>query len=389
MNRSTNINNGVPKPRLARVAITVIISACIVSLAAHKGTAANPSNEKVRIAINLPLSGPIAAFSGQFPNAFLMGVDDSCKQNDVPRDRFVVDTQDNAGKASQSVSVCQKQLMVKPSIYISGTSQMSLPIAPDVSKQGIPHIFVAFDAFICRNGPNRLRFEPNFKIEAPAYVEYVRKRGAKRVFIVNANYNSCNEQFDKLVLPQLAKLGVQYKNERFEFDTKDYRSIALKVAQYKPDLIVISGYSVHLYPLITALRNYGLIHDGNVISTLDLIDLLHNKGDRQQLAGVAFTAPEYEIPGLVKEAAAWAKRYEQKFAREPSYVEAYAYDTGRILVTAYKKFGNIDGRSLRDILPFSGVSGKITLDQDGDLSSKLHVAQITANGSVKQIDDKL
>jgi ABC-type branched-subunit amino acid transport system substrate-binding protein len=185
------------------------------------------------------------------------------------------------------------------------------------------------------------------------------------------------------------KAGVKFENERFEFDTKDYRSIALKASQYKPDLIIISGYSVHLYPLIAALRNYGLIHDGNVITTLDLIDLLHNKGSRQELAGIAFTTPDYEIPGAVKDAPSWAKRYEQQFGKEPSYVEAYAYDTGRIMVSAFKKSGKVDNTSLRAVLPFFGVCGKITVDQDGDLSSKLHIAQITADGGVKQVDSHL
>jgi branched-chain amino acid transport system substrate-binding protein len=366
-----------------------LIVACSSVLTLGVCFAEGQPNEKIRIALNLPLSGPIAAFSGQFPNAFSMGIEDGCKQFAVDKSHFDIDSQDNGGKPSQSVTVCQKQLMEKPSVYISGTSQMSLPIAPAVSHRGIPHIFVAFDAFICRNGTNRLRFEPNFKIEAPVYVDYVRSRKAKRIYVLNCNYNSCNEQFDKLVLPELTKLGVDYKNERFDFDTKDYRSIALKVKQYNPDLIIVSGYSVHLLPLISALRNYQLVHDGNVIATLDLIDLLHSKVDRNGLAGVAFTSPDYEIPGVVKDAPAWAKRYEQRFGKEPSYVEAYAYDTGRIFVSTYKRFGKIDGQSLRAVLPFYGICGKVTIDRDGDLNSKLHVAQVTPDGAIKQIDNRL
>lgn len=349
--------------------------------------AASQNDNKIRVAINLPLTGPIAAFCAQYPKAFEMGVEDGCKQYVVPRDAFIIDVQDNSGKPSQAVTVCRKQLMDKPSIYISGTSPMSLPIAAEINEHGIPHIILAFDAFLCRNGTHRLRFLPNYKTEGPVYLDYVRARNAKRVFVINCNLSSSNEQFDKIVLPQLSTLGAAYQNERYDFNTKDFRSIGLKVAQYKPDLIILGGcYSVHLYPLISALRTYGLIRDANVITTLDLIDLLHNRTNSGELTGIAFVAPDFEIPGVVKESKAWAERYKQKFQQEPSYVESYAYDTGKILTRTYKRFGKVDDTSIRSTLPFRGVSGEITIDKDGDLNSKLHVAEVMSNGAIQQID---
>ena len=263
---------------------------------------------------------------------------------------------------------------------------VSVPIAPEISKAGIPHILIAFDAFLCRSGPNRLRITPNYKIEGPAYIEYAKKIKAKKVFIFAANLISSNEQVVKIIEPGLAKLGIQSHCETYNFDTKDYRTLVQKAVQYKPDLILIAGcYSVHVYPIIGALRSYGLLKSGNVLSTLDFIDLIHNKTPRSELVGIPFIAPAYEITSQNQERNDWTKRFEQNYKKDPSFVEAYAYDTGRIIAAAYKKFGKIDMQFIRGVLPFKGICGQINIDQDGDLNTKLEVAEVMPDGTVQTI----
>jgi branched-chain amino acid transport system substrate-binding protein len=373
--------NMVPfcRPWLPSVMVALLV--CICSPAAN-------ADGKIVIDGNLPLTGPIAAFSGQYPNGLTMGIEDACKQLAVPADKFKIDFQDNAGQPSRAVSILRKQMMDRMDFYISGVSPESLAIAPEVGNQKVPHLMVAFDAFICRNDQNRLRIFPHFKLEGPVYVEYAKKRHAKRVFII-ANINSAyNDELDKIVEPGLAKLGIEYQRESFEFGTKDYRTIALKASKYKPDLIFIAGFSVHIYPILGALRQYGLIKDGNVLSTMDFIDLLHNNTAKAELTDLPFITPAFELSSIQSKPAVsdWSRRYEKAYKKSPSYVEAYAYDTGRILVAAYKKSGRSDVKSIRDVLPFHGISGDIALDQDGDLSIKLHVAKVSKDGKVSAIE---
>lgn len=349
--------------------------------------AKEPAANKIRIGGNLPLTGPVAVFFHQYPNAFQMGIDDGCKQYSVPRDTFVVDFQDNAWQPSRAVTVMQKHMLNVPQIYISGGSPMSLAIASQISQAGIPHLLVAFDAYICRNGSNRLRFLPHYKIEAPVYVDYAKRRNAKRVFIVFPNNNSAyRDEFEKIVEPALGRAGIDHRTEEFDFDTKDYRTLALKAAQYKPDLIMIGAFSVQIYPMLSALRSYGLVKKDNIICTLDFIDLLHNGTPRSELTGIPFIAPLYEVDAQGVGANQWAKRYEQRYGKQPSYVAAYGYETGRLIVAAYKKSGKVDAASLRAVLPMRGVCGEMSIDRDGDLDSKLWVAELDPSGRVRRVD---
>jgi ABC-type branched-subunit amino acid transport system substrate-binding protein len=340
----------------------------------------------IKVAVNMPISGPIAAFCGNYPNALSMGLEEAAIKHNMPAHQFTLDIQDNAGKPGQAVAIVKKHLMSKPDVYVSGVSPMSLAIANDVSAANIPHLFVAFDAFICRGHANRLRMLPHFKIEGPVYVEYAKKRHAKKVFIISNNLSAYNDEFSKIVEPALRQAGISFQREVFEFDAKDYRSIAMKAAAYKPDLIMVAGFSVHIYPIIGALRNYDLVKDGNVISTMDFVDMFYNKTPLSDLKNVAFITPGYELSTnadpIVK---AWKERFQKRFRRQPGYVEAYAYDTGCILVEAKKRSGSISDRTIRAILPYHGVSGDINIDKDGDLNSHLSVAEIKSSGRIETI----
>ncbi len=349
----------------------------------HHAIALSLHDDKVRIDGNLPLTGPIAAFCGDYPKAFIMGIDDACKQLSVPRETFVIDFQDNAGKPSQGVAILRKQMLNPPAVYISGVSPVSSAIAKEIGSTGIPHLLVSFDAFLCRSGPNRVRILPHYKIEGPVFVEYAKKCNAKKVFVISHNSNFYNDEFNKIIEPGLSKLGIENHRETFEFDNKDYRTIALKAAQYKPDLILITAFSVHIYPMLGALRSYGLIKNNNVLSTLDFIDLIHNKTPISELVGVPFITPQYELTSASTDKKNWINQFEHIYKKDPSYVEAYAYDTGRIVVAAYKKCGKIDAQSIRKVLPFHGICGDINIDQDGDLNTKLEIAQVMPDGTVR------
>lgn len=375
--------------RTARMLASSVIS---VAIATQMLCAFARSNEiqvtnkapakELRVAGNIPLSGTIAAFCGRYPIGFFMGVEDACADLKVPRNKFLIDFQDNKGSPSQAVSILQKQMLDPLALYVSGVSPMSLAIAPQVSKLKIPHLFVAFDAFICREGVNRLRILPHYKIEGPVYVDYAKKIGAKRVFIIYNINPGYEREFVNIVEPGLKAAGIRYKKELFEFDNRDFRSIVLRAAEYKPDLIMIGGFSGHIYSLLGALRSYGLLNKSKVLCTLDFIDLLYNGTSKNELIGIPFIAPQFEISGSSPEAKEWRQRYQKRTSRAPSYIEAYAYDTGRIIVAAYKRYGDVSTSSIRSVMPFRGVTGEIYLDSDGDLKAKLAVAEVKPDGNV-------
>lgn len=338
------------------------------------------------VAINLPLSGPIAAFMDPYPTGLKMGLEEGGTALDLPSSYFSLDVQDNAGKPSQAITVMQRQKMNGFDVYISGSTEMTLAIADEVDATKKPHFLITFDAYMTGKGPDRLRVLPNYKLEGPLWVEYAKRRGAKRIFMLTLNNPPIEEEFAKIVEPGVEALGAEFHRERFEWTGSDYRALALKAKEYQPDLIMVNGYSVHLYPAISALRSQGLIKDHNTIAALDFGDLLYNDTPKAELMDVAFVSPMFEIPGAVPDSAEWRKRYRERTGKRPSYVAAYAYDTGRMLAATYSKNAEPTKADMVAVLPMDGVSGKVAVDAEGDLASTLTIAAVKADGTVVEID---
>jgi branched-chain amino acid transport system substrate-binding protein len=368
----------IPK-RLLATSIAVVFSAFV---------AVGPTSaaDEVDIAINIPLTGPVALFTVPYSNGMIMGLDEGAAAAGLPAGTFNVDNQDNAKETKLAASIVQKHFLKDVDVYVTGPSIISKAVAPLIDKKEIPHFLLSFDSYISSKNHFRLRVLPHYKIEGPLTTKYVMARKAKRVAILELRNSSIFEKFGVLVVPDLEKAGIEVMREAFEFRTRDYSTLALKAAKFKPDLIIVNGFSFHLYPIVKALRTLGLVDNGNVLCGMDYVDLLHNDTPRNELKGVAFTTPVFELKdGAPDGAKAWIKKYEARFNQPPSFVGAYGYDVGRIVAAALKSSGKVTVESIRAQLPYNGIAGKIELDADGDLTSTLAVGLVAEDGSVETL----
>ena len=170
--------------------------------------------------------------------------------------------------------------------------------------------------------------------------------------------------------------------EMYDFNTKDYNTLALKAAKFKPDLTIITGFAFHVYPFLKAVRTY--VKTSEVLTTMDFIDLLYKEDiPTSELAGTIFTSPHFELPGVIPALNEWKGRYKAAIGTSPTYASAYAYDTAWMIVETYKKHGKVDTKTLRAITPYKGLIGNVELDADGDIIGSLGIGQVNADRSVK------
>ena len=74
------------------------------------------------VAVNLPLSGPIAVFAGPYAKGLEMGVKDELKAQNLPENsvRFLMG--DNQGQAMVAATLFRQQELNDYDVYIAGTS---------------------------------------------------------------------------------------------------------------------------------------------------------------------------------------------------------------------------------------------------------------------------
>lgn len=364
---------------IAAIALAVIVGVVGITRDSDAQTST------VRIAANLPLTGPVAAWSGEFPNGFRLGIEEESAALGLDPTIFHIDFQDNAGKPAQAATVGQKQIANGFDVYLVGSSESAKAVVDQVDPLKVPNFIVAFDPFMTSQNPARLRIMANSKVEAPLFISYAVQRKAKSVYIIHLNSAYANDEFGKIVRPALEKAGVKVMSETFDFDTKDYKTVALKAARANTDLIYICGYSFHLRPLIGDLRANGVVKGGRVVGVMDVVDFLYDGTPKAELAGLVFAAPQFDIPGAIPGAAEWRSRYEKRFGRAPTYVPAYAYDNARAIVRAYKQSGRVSVDAIRAALPFQGITGNIQVDKEGDIIATVTLAEIDEAGRVREV----
>lgn len=361
------------------MALVVIIAIVAAVVLLREG--GNDSHQ-LRIAGNLPLTGPVAAFSGQYPLGFEMGLGDAVAAGTVTAHAIAVDFQDNQAKPANAVSILQQQRLTGFDVYISGTSEAAEAVVAQVDEIGALHFLVVFDPFLARESSTRVRLQPNSKIEGPLFVQYAKTRQAKRVYIIQLNSKYANEEVSKIIVPGLDAAGINSAIEKYEFPQRDFRTIVVKAQEFQPDLTFVIGYSIHLRPALGALREAGLVTPGSVMTVMDFVDFLYDGTPTAELEDFVFACPLLEVSGAVAGADEWRERFHTAYGKRPHWVAAYAYDVAQVLATTLNTSRRVDLSSLKAVLPYDGLTGIVQIDDDGDIMATITIAKVNTDGKV-------
>lgn len=366
--------------------IVLICIAAVIVLIVLIGLFNRQSNNKVRIAINLPLTGPVAAITGNYPKGLKMGIDEACKEYSLDSSSIEVIIDDNKASPAESASVYRRQTMKRINAFISGTTEAATVILPQTDGQdGASNFLIAFDAFLTKGGKQRFRLFPSFKTESEMWVSYITKIKPKRVATLTLNIPATEEQFSTIICPFIAKTGAEIFRERFDFSTTDFRTIALRIKENKPDVVLVSGYSFHLNVAIKALQELTVVPNEKIMCSMDFCDFLAEKRSKKALAGIAFAAPNFIVNSGNPQVREWIQRFEKRYGIAPTYTEAYAYDLGYLFVRSLHSSGDIRPSSLLKATPFDGVTGTVKFDADRDSACSLSLVKINSSEMIEAV----
>lgn len=354
-----------------RVYISIVIATIVISVISILFFKSRGSKDKLTIAVNIPLTGPIAAATDSFPKGLKMGVHSACEELNVPEEQIYISIMDNQGKASEGVSVFQKQMLEEFDVYISGVSDVTKEIIGLVDSTHVPHYLVAFDKKMPELGENRIRLLANYNLEIPLYENFVKGKSPKRVFSI-CHASSVNQEiFTTGVEPFLKENNIEFMRENVDWSTSDYRTLSLKIKKFNPDLILINAFSGQMQRLLPALRDQDLIKNHNTYCGLDFVDFVGMNDFPDFAKDIVFTATEFDFNKTTR-INGWEKQYYEQYNVRPTYISAYGYDTGRMIIYAFAKEGVVNVNSLLKTTPFEGMSGIVVIDKKTrDLQSTL------------------
>jgi ABC-type branched-subunit amino acid transport system substrate-binding protein len=309
------------------VGVTAIVAAIVV-VAFLKDRGIERSTPDIVVDANFPLSGPIALAGKSFQEAAMLALED-IKAKGGPYIAF--DWSDNSGSPAEAASVASRQVEGYETMFLVGYGPSVLASKAALEPEQEPIFAFSFMASITKD-PLVYRSLINYKVEYPLFLEYAKRLKAKKIAIIHMDQPEAHEQFKQLLIPALVENGWMESDLQlypYALSETEFRSVATKISNELPDLIIVNGYRDTIAPVIQALHNAKLVKDGNVIGTFDLLDVPDLIG-ADLVEGMAVACPTYLLKPSDK-TIEFQRRFFERYGRKPSYNDFAGYDFVLIL----------------------------------------------------------
>ena len=347
----------------------------------------NKNTNELRVACNLTMTGDFSLYGESIQKGLLMAADDLKDSSAFKGIKVKYDFQDNMSDTKNAVTVYKRQEMAGYDVYVSGITPQSAAIIPMQQKTTRPHFIWAFAPVLFTQEDNLFRTWVDYPQEATCFVEYLKQHPEfKRVACLYPNIESAQTLYNQLFIPNIPGDRELVINEPFDVSMTNFKDVALKIRQAKPDAVFINGMDMHIPNIIKELTTNGMNHTGNLVFTFDLMDAIPLTAP-ELLEGLVANIPasELEYSDTRKE---WNARFIEKYGTTPNYTHAYAYDLGLILYDAARKCSADKNLSLKEALlstDISGITGQLEFSPEGLLKGK-YITSMYKNGKFEPVE---
>jgi branched-chain amino acid transport system substrate-binding protein len=376
---------GAPQPAIAPTAAPAAVQA-----AAPVATA---GAEKLVIVSSLARKDPSKAQTDSIVNAIRQRLDES--QNQACDGRFSIEYRDwdaaaagggsdpTAEAANAKKAAADADVMVYIGTYNSSVATVSIPIlnAVDLAMISPANTYPGLttsvgaepgepDKYYPSGKRNYARVVPNDNVQGAAGAAWAKQLGANTVFVLD-DAGLYGKGIADVFEAKAKELGLQVLgHESVDGATADYRALAAKVADMKPDLIYFGGI---LAPNVIEpwknIRSAG--YTGKMMGPDGFLgDDFFAAVGASLAEGAYVTGSGVPFDQLTGKGADWYKNYKAKFKAEPELYAVYGYEAANVALAAINRVCKKNRASIRDAIfatkDFDGALGTWSFDQNGD-----------------------
>jgi len=332
--------------------------------------------KEIRIGLITPLSGDVKTFGESVRHSFLFAVDEANAKGGVAGMKIVpviVDEKNDPTEAANAANLLVNQYRVK-AIVGSVTSKATIPISDIVQAGKIPTITptATNPKVTVADGKRkdymfRACFIDPFQgaVMAKFCRDTLKKKKAAVLFDASNDYSKGIAEVFRDAFRKMGGEVVAF--ESYGKDDVDFSALLTKVKASGADVLFLPDYYNKVGLIAKQVQEKGM-----------KIQLVGPDGwdspDLVKIAGTAidggYFSNHYSPDDKRPEVAAWVRKYKEKYGQVPDALGTLAYDATNLLLEAIRKAGSDDPKKIRDALAsirdFQAVSGKSTLDKNGD-----------------------
>ncbi len=330
----------------------------------------------IRIGLITPLSGDVKTFGESVRNAFDVAVAEANAAGGVAGMKIVpavVDDKNDPTEAANAANLLINQQRVK-AIVGSVTSKTTIPVSDLAQTYRIPTITgtATNPKVTVADGKRkdymfRACYTDSFQGTVMAKFSRETLKAKAGAVLYDAS-NDYSKGIAEVFRDAFAKMGgrvVAY--ESYGKDDVDFSALITKVKAARPDVLFLPDYYNKVGLIARQVREKGLKVALVGPDGWDSPDLVKVAGGA--IEGGYFSnhySPEDTRPEVVN----WVRKYKAKYGQTPDALGTLAYDAANLLFDAIRKAKTDDPAKIKDALAtikgFKGVTGRFTIDRNGD-----------------------
>lgn len=348
-----------------------------------------------KIAVVAPQSGPYSLLGESIINGAELAVKEVNKNGGINGKKIVLIKEDDGGLVGEGAFFAYRLTRTEMILGVIGhlNSDISIPASEFYRHAKIPQISPGSTSpyFTERKATKGFVFRTIGRddVQGKLLANYVINHGFKKVVIL---YN--DRDYGRSLAGEFAKTlkinskpgarpEIVYYN-MIEVGKPDYGSLLSQLTSYTPDVVFLAGEHDDAGHLVKDFTKYGLVMTqflgGDGIDNDEFIKI-----GGKNTEGSVVISPS---PILDKE---FINDYKNEFGVEPLGYAANSFDATNILISAIRKVKEKNPEKIAgavaNTMDFKGVTGDISFDENGDLTSPGFVLSKIVNGKFKVIEN--
>ncbi|MCB0318689.1 MAG: ABC transporter substrate-binding protein [Bdellovibrionales bacterium] len=316
-----------------------------------------------KIGVIIPLSGPLAKVGEAVKNSIILADEKFDTKSSI---EFIFEDDSFIPKNTISAfSKLSNQDNVE-AIYVFG-SNTSLSVANIAERSMLPMVALGMSENISKGKDYVVRLCATTASLSELVKTEVVNRAYKKIAILTTQQDAMLDAKENFTIDSPVSIIL---NEDFNPEERDFRTVATKIADLKPDAVYILLMPPQAAIFAKQARSLG--YAGDFFGTPPL-------GEYEQIkvAGDAFTDAWY-VTGDDKKADSFYKLYQSKYGYQPIVEAIYAYDSAKLLIEAVYH-GDIN-KSIHRETGFTGLLANYNFDETNTYLIPVGVHKITKNG---------